>query len=63
MHHAELQELFVDDGGKLWRVVAICGEPTVTVQEVEPAAPKSPVKMRGGVSGLMWTGFKKLLAE
>ncbi len=63
MHSAELQDLFIDDDGRLWRVVAICGEPTVTVQEVEPEVPDNPVQMRGGVSGMMWNGLKKLSTE
>ncbi len=63
MHGAELNDLYADEEGKLWRVIAICGEPTVTVAEVEPSALDSPMRMRGGVSGQMWVGFKRLTPE
>jgi len=60
VHDAQPNDVYVDDSGKLWRVVGVCGEPTVIVQEVEPDAPESPVKRSGGVSGLMWNGFKRI---
>lgn len=60
VHDAKLDDLYVDDAGKLWRVVALCGEPTVHVQEVETMMPDSPVRRSGGVSGLMWRGFKRI---
>ncbi len=60
VHSADLNDLYADADGKLWRVIALCGEPTVTVQEIESATPESPVRQMGGVSGAMWLGFKKL---
>lgn len=60
VHDAELGDLYVDESGKLWRVVALCGEPTVHVQEVESLTPDSPVKRSGGVSGFMWSGYKRI---
>jgi len=60
VHDAELGDVYVDDAGKLWRVVGICGEPTVIAQEVETLTPESPVKKSGGVSGFMWNGFKRI---
>lgn len=39
VHDAELDDIYVDGAGKLWRVVAICHEPTVTVEEVEGNLP------------------------
>jgi hypothetical protein len=60
VHDAELGDIYVDDDGKLWRVIAICGEPTVHVQEVETVTPESPVKKLGGVSGFMWHGFRRI---
>ena len=60
VHDAEPNDVYVDEDGKLWRVLGTCGEPTVIVQEVEPLAPDSPVKLSGGVSGLMWRGWKRI---
>jgi hypothetical protein len=60
VHDAQPNDLYVDAGGKLWRVVGVCSEPTVIVQEVEATTPESPVKQSGGVSGLMWSGFKRI---
>jgi len=60
VHSAKLNDLYADEGGKLWRVVGLCGEPTVTVQEIESETPLTPVRQSGGVSGAMWLGFKKL---
>lgn len=61
VHDAKPGDLYADDSGKLWRVVGICGEPTVIVQEVETSYPESPVRKSGGVSGFMWHGFKRIL--
>lgn len=60
VHDAKPGDLYVDGSGKLWRVVGVCGEPTVIVREVESAAPESPVQKSGGVSGFMWHGFKRI---
>lgn len=60
VHDAQPSDVYVDDSGKLWRVVGVCGEPTVIMQEVETAEPESPVRKNGGVSGLMWRGFKRI---
>lgn len=60
MHDALPNDVYVDANNRLWRVVAICGEPTVIVQEVESVSPETPVRMNGGVSGLMWRGFKRI---
>lgn len=60
VHDAEPNDLYVDAEGKLWRVVGVCGEPTVIVQEVESNSTGGPLKRSGGVSGLMWHGFKRI---
>ena len=60
VHDAELGDLYVDETGKLWRVMMLCGEPTVHVQEVETLTPGSPVTRSGGVSGFMWHGYKRI---
>lgn len=41
MQDAELFDVYVDDSGKLWRVIAVCRDPTVTVEEVEPSGHSS----------------------
>lgn len=60
VHDAEPGDVYVDAAGKLWRVVSICGEPTVTVQEVETLTPTNEVRKSGGVSGYMWHGFRRI---
>jgi len=60
VHDAEPNDVYADADGKLWRVVGVCGEPTVIVQEIETQTPDSPVRRSGGVSGLMWQGFKRI---
>lgn len=34
---AETGDIYADPAGKLWRVVGVCREPTVIVEEVEPS--------------------------
>jgi len=41
VHDAEPGDIYADGQGKLWRVVGICREPTVTVEEVEPSGHSS----------------------
>ena len=60
VHDAEPNDVYADAEGKLWRVMGICGEPTVIVQEIESSTPETPVRKSGGVSGLMWHGFKRV---
>lgn len=60
VHDAQPNDIYVDASGKLWRVVGICGEPTVIAQEIETLTPESPVKCSGGVSGFMWHGWKRI---
>jgi hypothetical protein len=60
VHDAELHDVYADESGKLWRIVGICGEPTVMAQEIESLSPESPVTKRGGVSGFMWKGFHRI---
>jgi hypothetical protein len=40
IHDAELNDIYIDKQEKLWRVIAICREPTVTVEEVVGQAPQ-----------------------
>lgn len=60
VHDAKPEDLYVDAKGKLWRVIGVSGEPTVHVQEVETLTPDSPVVRSCGVSGVMWSGFKRI---
>lgn len=60
VHDAEPMDVYADATGKLWRVVGVCGEPTVIVQEIESSTPETPVRQSGGVSGCMWQGFKRV---
>lgn len=63
VHEAQPMDVYVDAQGKLWRVVGIFGEPSVTVQEVETETPDSPLRRTGGVSGCMWQGFKRVVRQ
>lgn len=60
VHDADLGDIYADENGKLWRVIAICGEPTVHMQEVETLSPESPVRKLSGISGVIWNGFKRI---
>lgn len=63
VHDASPQDIYIDAAGKLWRVVSICHEPTVTVEEIEKTTDNpyaNRVRKSGGVSGLMWDGFKRI---
>lgn len=42
VHDAEPGDIYIDKQEKLWRVVGICREPTVTVEEVVGQAPRPP---------------------
>lgn len=57
---AEPGDVYVDARGKLWRVVGVCHEPSVTVQEIEFTPMQSARQQGGGVSGLMWNGFTRI---
>lgn len=63
MHDAQPGDVYVDAQGKLWRVFSYCSQPTVGVEEIEKNgdyADDQRVRMNGGVSGLMWDGFKRI---
>lgn len=60
VHDAQPGDIYADRDGKLWRVISICGEPTVCVQEIESITPETPVRRSGGVSGYMWGGFTRI---
>jgi len=54
-------DLYADAQGKLWRVISVCPEPTVTVEEVEPQEGATEKRRRdGGVSGYMWNGYQRI---
>ena len=58
MIDAKPGEIYVDKEGKRWRVYGICREPMLFVEEDEPSPPNPVVRKMGGVSGIMWEGFK-----
>jgi hypothetical protein len=66
VHEAEPGDVYVDGQGELWKIVGICREPTViadrltTAFEREGGAGIGQQRQSGGVSGLMWNGFRKL---
>ncbi len=64
VHDAEPGDIYVDKDGKLWRVVGVCKDPTVTVEEVEGSIGRhgriQKDHQNGGVGGLMWAGFRRI---
>lgn len=55
------RDIYVDECGTLWRCVGTCSEPTVYFEEVDPSLPlNTRARKSGGVSGLMWGGFKRI---
>lgn len=66
VHDARPGDVYVDADGKLWRVVSVCDQPSVTVEEIErdPERPPLPAGMKirrsGGVSGLMWQNYERI---
>lgn len=56
-------EIYEDKHGGRWLVTSGCREPTVTMQRIMPIwgdNPIAPSSQTGGVSGLIWDGFKKI---
>lgn len=42
MINGKVGDLFLDEKGKLWRVIATLAEPSLTMEEVEPEAQPNP---------------------
>jgi len=64
MRDAEPGDIYVDDDGKLWRVVGVICEPSVTVEAVEHefiigGAPQFP-RRSGGITGHMWHDYQRI---
>jgi hypothetical protein len=61
---AEPSDIYVDERGKLWRVVGTWQEPVVIVEEIEATNPNDALRrMTGGVSGVMWCGFQRIYRQ
>lgn len=60
VYDAEPNDIYVDEHGKLWRVVGVIHSPSVIVEEVEPLDGASKMQKSGGVGGYMWHGFKRI---
>lgn len=57
-------EIYEDKKGNRWLVVTVCNEPTVRMQRIHPVWDSDsppPESQHGGMTGLMWDGFKKVL--
>lgn len=46
MNEARPGDLYLDERGKLWRVIAYSATPTVTVEEVEPEPQSNPALLQ-----------------
>jgi len=53
-------DVYADDNGKLWRVVGVFHEPSVSMEEIEHTVPDNPLRVTGGMSGLMWHRFRRI---
>ena len=59
-------DIYVDEFGKVWRVMSYCSEPTVGMERLELADDirNSPVtlphKKHAAVNAELWSGFKLL---
>ncbi len=76
IHKAKPGDLFMDKYNKLWRVISVCAEPSICMEEVEPdPQSRGPgvmpsmglfgnyrTRKDGGISGLMWEGFKRIFS-
>lgn len=56
VHDAEPGDIYTDESGKLWRIIAVCRDPTVDAEEVEgtlydPNAPPA-IHWQGQVSSV-----------
>ena len=61
VHDAQPGDVYVDAGGKLWRCVGTCQEPTAIFEEIEPRHFNLALERKsGGVGGLMWNGWKRI---
>lgn len=63
VHDAEPNDIYIDEKGNVWRVTAVCNEPTVQMSLLEhenPYANKKIQTINGGVNGMMWDGFKRI---
>lgn len=66
VHTAKPGDIYLDKDGKPWTVTSRCDEPMVTAvrlyiqEEVHPHQAEVNSRQSGGVSGAMWTGWKKL---
>lgn len=64
IHNASSGEIYEDKNGDRWIVMWTINEPSVCVQRVQPryrVDDEMPEKKSGGVNGLMWQGFKRVL--
>lgn len=44
-------DLYMDENGKLWRVIGVLREPSITMEEVEPEPQPNPAYQMGGQTG------------
>ena len=57
-------EIYEDKNGNRWLVMSLCNEPTVKMQRIVAHWSEGqpvPQQQEGGITGLMWDGFKKVL--
>jgi hypothetical protein len=60
MRDCDLDDVFADEFGRLWRCVGLFREPTVRLEPLDTPDQGGRSALFGGVSGMMWDGFKKI---
>lgn len=50
---SNLGDLYMDENGKLWRVIGLLSEPSITMEKVEPEAQPNPAYGNPGGQGGM----------
>lgn len=58
VNDAEPGDIYADHNGKLWRIIAITHQPTITAEEVEGTLhdPNAPLPPNVGAGGIFWAG-------
>lgn len=61
VHDAKPGDIYVDNDGKLWRVLWTLAQPSIGVEAIEPRDVDGAKEvLQGGISGIMWEGFKRI---
>ena len=65
INDAQPGDIYIDANGKLWRILEVVREPTVTAEEVEgtlrdPNAPINKIRRAQTTADACWAGFTRI---